>query len=101
MTDKEYDLKKSEKGIGQLCPVLVDAKGNTIDGFHRLDVDPNWKKLTVEHNDSEEKLLVARAVSNWNRRQVSREEKSEWINGLAEIYRGQDCKDKILLRVQL
>ena len=38
---------------------------------------------------TEEKLLIARAVANWNRRQVSREEKEEWINGLARLYREQ------------
>ena len=34
-------------------------------------------------------LLLARLVANFHRRQVSREEKEEWINGLAEIYRKQ------------
>jgi len=38
----EYDLKISEK-IGQLYPVLVDAEGNVIDGFHRLEADPKWR----------------------------------------------------------
>jgi hypothetical protein len=33
--------------------------------------------------------LVARAVSNWHRRQVSREEKAAWINGLAALYKKQ------------
>jgi len=89
---EEYDLKKSEKGIGQLYPVLKDKNGNVIDGFHRLDDDPNWRTETLEHIDSEEKLLVARAVSNWNRRKVSKEEKEEWINGLAEIFREQGYK---------
>jgi len=89
---EEYDLKKSEKGIGQLYPVLKDKNGNVIDGFHRLDDDPNWRTETLEHIDSEEKLLVARAVANWNRRQVSREEKEEWINGLARIYSEQGYK---------
>jgi hypothetical protein len=85
----EYDLKKSEK-IGQLYPVLLDAKGNVIDGFHRLEVNPNWKTQKLEKIDTEEKLLIARAVSNWNRRQVSKEEKEEWINRLAEIYKKED-----------
>jgi hypothetical protein len=87
----EYDLKKSEK-IGQLYPVLLDAKGNVVDGFHRLEADPNWKTQTIEEIDTEEKLLVARAVSNWNRRQVSKDEKEKWINGLAEIYQKQGYK---------
>ena len=84
----EYDLKKSEK-IGQLYPVLVDAKGKVIDGFHRLEANPNWRTEKLLGIDTEEKLLVARCVANWHRRQVSREEKEEWINGLARIYKKQ------------
>jgi hypothetical protein len=91
MSENEFDLKKSEK-IGQLYPVLVDAKGNIIDGFHRLEADPNWRKEKIPEIDTEEKLLVARAVSNWHRRQVSREEKESWINALAEIYQKQGLK---------
>ena len=87
----EFDLKKSEK-IGQLYPVLVDAKGNVIDGHHRLEADPNWRKEKIPEIDTEEKLLVARCVSNWHRRQVSREEKADWINGLAELYKKQGLK---------
>ena len=87
----EYDLKKSEK-IGQLYPVLLDSEGNVIDGFHRLKVDPDWRTEKLPEIDTEEKLLVARCVANWHRRQVSREEKEEWINGLAEIYKKQGLK---------
>lgn len=36
--------------------------------------------------------MVARAVANWNRRQISREEKAEWINGLARLYQKQGYK---------
>jgi len=87
----EYDLKKSEK-IGQLYPVLVDAKGNVIDGFHRLEADPNWRREKIAEIDTEENLLTARCVANWHRRQVSREEKQKWINGLAKIYKKQGLK---------
>ena len=87
----EFDLKKSEK-IGQLYPVLVDAKGNIIDGNHRLEADPNWRKEKIPEIDTEEKLLVARCVSNWHRRPVSREEKANWINGLAALYEKQGLK---------
>jgi hypothetical protein len=86
---EEYDLKDSGDAVGQLYPVLVDAKGNVIDGFHRLEANPEWRKEKLENIDSEEKLLLARCISNWHRRQVSREEKEEWINGLAKIYKKQ------------
>ena len=87
----EYDLKKSKK-VGQLYPVLVDAKGKVIDGFHRLEADPKWRTEKLPEIDTEEKLLVARCVANWQRRQVSREEKEEWIDGLARIYKKQGLK---------
>jgi len=93
----EFDIKKSEK-IGQLYPVLVDAKGNIIDGLHRLEADPNWRKEKIPEIDTEEKLLVARCVSNWHRRQISREEKENWINGLAEIYQKQGLPAKGIRR---
>jgi len=84
----EYDLKKSEK-IGQLYPVLLDAKGNVIDGLHRLEADPNWRTEELSKINTEEKLLIARCVANWHRRQISREEKEKWINDLAQLYEKQ------------
>lgn len=86
---EEYDLKKSEKGIGQLYPILKSKDGKIIDGFHREASDPNWKSIVLPEIDTEEKLLIARAVSNWHRREVPKEEKAEWIDGLAEIYQKQ------------
>jgi hypothetical protein len=86
---EEYDLKKSENKIGQLYPVLVTKDGKIIDGFHRKDADPNWKTMVVPEIDDEEKLLAARLIANFHRRQVSKEEKEEWINGLAQIYKAQ------------
>lgn len=83
----EYDLKN--KTVGQLYPILKDKHGNVIDGFHRLEADPEWRQETLENIDTEEKLLVARAVANWHRRQVNRKEKEEWINRLAKIYQKQ------------
>ena len=89
--ENDYDLKKS-KSIGELYPVLKDARGNIIDGNHRLQADPNWKAQVIPEIDTDEKLILARLVSNWQRRQVTSKEKAEWINGLAEIYRSQGYK---------
>jgi DNA modification methylase len=91
MSQEEYDLKKSEK-IGQLYPVLLSRGGKVIDGFHRLKADSNWKKVRLKEIDSEEKLCIARLVANWHRRDASTEEKQEWINKLAKIYRKQGLK---------
>ena len=89
---EEYDLKKSENKIGQLYPILKSKDGQIIDGFHRQKADPNWKSLVVPEIDNEEKLLLARLIANFHRRQVSREEKEEWINGLAKIYYDQGLR---------
>jgi len=86
---EEYDLKKSKEGIGQLYPILVAKDGEVIDGLHRQQVDKTWKRVTLEHIDTEEKKLIARLVSNCHRRQVSWQEKEQWINGLAAIYQEQ------------
>lgn len=85
----EFDRKESTKSVGELYPVLLSADGRVIDGFHRLEDNPDWKTETLEHIDSEEKLLLARAISNWHRREVPVFEKSKWINGLAKIYQEQ------------
>ena len=86
---EEYDLKKSEEGIGQLYPILEAKDGEVIDGFHREKANKKWKRIRLEHVDTEEKKLIARLVSNYARRLVPDEEKRKWINGLAEIYEKQ------------
>ena len=90
-SEENYDLKKSGKKF-QLYPVLMDKKGNMIDGDHRLRADPNWKTEIVEGVETEEDLLSARLIANTNRRRVSGKERSESINRLAEIYKKQGYK---------
>jgi len=85
----EYDLKQSEKGIGQLYPILVAKDGEIIDGFHRDKADKNWKRVKLDHIDTEEKKLQARLVANFHRRIVPYADKKQWINDLAEIYQKQ------------
>ena len=89
---EEYDLSKSEKGIGQLYPILEAKDGEIIDGFHREKADKNWKRVRLEHIDTEEKKLLARLIANFHRRQICWKEKEEWINSLAEIYKKQGLK---------
>ena len=80
--EKSYDLKKSVEGLGQLYPILIDAHGNVIDGFHRKDIDPKWPTLTLDHIDSTVKLEAARLAANFNRRNVSPEELRQKIGFL-------------------
>jgi very-short-patch-repair endonuclease/DNA-binding CsgD family transcriptional regulator len=72
MTEEEsYSLKKSSQGqLKQLYPILLDAHGNVIDGFHRKEADENWPTLTLGHIDSTVKLELARLASNFCRRNV-------------------------------
>lgn len=81
--------RRTVDAVGQLYPVLLSKDGQVIDGFHRLNGNPDWKTQTLEHIDSDEKLLLARAISNWHRRSISKEEKIAWINGLAQLYLDQ------------
>lgn len=88
----EFNRKKSTESVGELYPVLLSKDGQVIDGFHRLEENPAWGTRTLDHIDTEEKLILARAVSNWHRRSVPYAEKVEWINGLARIYLAMGLK---------
>lgn len=76
---KQYDLKASVEGVGKLVPVLKDAQGNVIDGFHRQQIDPEWPSVKCETVDNPTKLALARLASNFCRRQVGKEELQEAI----------------------
>lgn len=82
MSEKSYDLKKSVEGLGQLYPILIDAHGNIIDGFHRKEIDPKWPTVKLEHIDSTVKLEAARLAANFNRRDVPPEELTQKIGFL-------------------
>ena len=87
---EEYDLSKSEKGIGQLYPILEAKDGEIIDGFHREKADKNWKRVRLEHIDTEEKKLLARLIANFHRRQsVGKRRK----NGLIALQKSTRNKD--------
>jgi len=79
-----YDLAKSKKSVRELYPVIKDAHGNVIDGFHRLEADPNWKTETLEQIKTPVQLALARIVANTHRRSVSKEERKLQIITLAE-----------------
>jgi len=72
--EEEYSLKESAEGVGELVPVIKDAYGNVIDGFHRLRVDPNWPAIRLPRVDDPVKLELARLAVNFCRRRVPKEE---------------------------
>jgi hypothetical protein len=81
---EDYDITKSAKELGKLVPILKDAHGNIIDGFHRIEVDPNWPSIKVESVDDAVKLELARLATNFCRRQVTPDEMKRRIGFLVE-----------------
>jgi hypothetical protein len=79
------ELKNSSERIGQLYPILVDKYGHIIDGEHRLVANPNWKKVTLEHINTEKDLLVARIACNTIRRNATSREKTELLEKLGQM----------------
>lgn len=86
MKEKEYDLKRSAEGIGQLYPILLDKEGNPVDGLHRLKDVKDWKTEILPQIDTMKKFLTARLVANFHRRTLPPEEMKELLNRLAEEY---------------
>lgn len=71
MSEEGYDLELSRKKLGALAPVLTDAYGNVIDGFHRQKIDPNWPKLKIGHITNPVQLSMAQVLEKpkhrkWN-----------------------------------
>jgi len=91
---EENELKDSVKKVGRLVPIIKDAHGNIIDGFHRQKLDPKWSEefsITLDHIHDPVQLLLARMNVNVCRRIVSVEEKTKWLRQLAE-FTGWDAK---------
>jgi len=80
-----YDLEKSMKSVGQLYPILLDSTGkHVIDGSHRLQIDPNWKQVRLDHIENKRDILIARIIANICRREIPSNEKCNAFNELAE-----------------
>jgi len=84
LTEERYDLKESKRSIRELYPVLRDAHGNVIDGFHRLEIDPAWHDEILYWIKTPTQLWLARIIANTHRRKVSREERAQQILELAK-----------------
>jgi hypothetical protein len=79
-----YDLAKSKKSVQELYPVIKDAHGNVIDGFHRLEADPRWRTETLDNIQTPTQLALARIIANTHRRSISKEERKLQLVTLAE-----------------
>lgn len=87
-------LERSEKIVGQLRKVILTPEGKVVDGFHRLDVNPEWGTETWENIKTEEDYWKTRAHLNYTRRNATenRLEKLKIINSLAKYYMSQGLK---------
>lgn len=86
-----YDLKKSKEALGTLIPILTDAHGNIIDGFHREKIDADWPRVKARHITDPVHLSMARLAANVCRRDVPPEEKTKLLANIAELT-GWDAK---------
>lgn len=88
---EEYDLSASknileeECNVGQLYPVLKDAKDRIIDGFHRTESDPEWEVKKLPQIKTDLQYILAKIHANWHRRQVKFDERQADITRLAEL----------------
>jgi len=88
MSEIVEGLKKSEQEVGQLLPVFVTEEGEIIDGFHRKQANPQWRKEVVEAVKTREDYLKARIAFNF-RRVVKGDEIKAMIIELADIQLGK------------
>ena len=82
---EEYSLKESAEKLGKLVPIIEDAFGNIIDGFHREKLDPDWPRVKLDYVDDPIKLEKARIAINQCRRVVDAEERGKSYGKLIEM----------------
>ena len=82
---EEYSLKESAEKLGKLVPIIEDAFGNIIDGFHREKLDPKWPRIRLDHVNDPIKLEKARIAINQCRRVVDAEERGKSYGKLIEM----------------
>ena len=70
-------MKRSYEKLGALVPVIEDAYGNTLDGVHRLKLDPKWPRIRLGWVTDPAQAKLARVAINLCRRKVPAEEISE------------------------
>lgn len=83
--NSEFNIPESERKIGQLYPILVDERGNIIDGLHRYDHSPKWDRKVVPWVKTRKDFLIARIHANLHRRSVPKKERVKQFRELADI----------------
>jgi len=78
------ELKKTYEKFGAIYPVLIDKDGKPIDGFHRIQIDPNWPTMKIDTDDEAKKQMIA-LVANVQRREVNGTEITKKLDAIAEL----------------
>jgi len=78
-------LETSYKKYGALYPVLIDAGGNVIDGFHRIKINPDWEKRKLDWVKTDVDRIKIGIVANFDRREITTEEIRNKLGELAEL----------------
>lgn len=78
-------LRKTYEKFGALYPVLVAPDGKVLDGKHRVKAVSEWPRVTVDWVKSPADVELLRLISNWIRREVSQEEKTQSLARIAEL----------------
>ena len=84
------DIKRTRDKFGELYPVLVDQKGEIIDGFSRRRVNPKWKEVKVEIKEEKDREILA-LITNIARREIRNEEITERLGRIAGLT-GWSCQ---------
>lgn len=84
---EEIDFSDTERKVGQLLPVLVNPKGEIIDGRHRLKYNKNWKRVQLDLDPLH--THVARLVVNTQRRITDEEDYNEFAKFLQKHEPGE------------
>lgn len=92
-------LRQSAGRVGKLYPILVDSRGEIIDGTHRFAADPNWPQITLQNIKTEKQKLLIKLIGNVCRRHVPEEEKTQILKRLGEIYLSEGIKEGTLAHI--
>jgi len=90
MADRKLvnEIRSTSKRIGRVVSVLVNPKGEVIDGYHRLQANGKWPKRTLRLDALQTR--VARLVINRTRRTANIRDYEELARFLHKTEPGKD-----------
>jgi len=101
--DREHveQLKTSKLKFGAIAPIILDANGNIVDGFHRREADPRWPAVVYEEIKTPEDRVLYAIASNWHRKEKTKKWKSRMLAWLAKQgYKPKEIAHKTGLKLR-